>query len=208
MEKEFSRDERAYENFGLYLFTMKLEETISSILPASDAVLEAIGLEFHSVTLPRNELIFPMGSVAKHIFYIEKGLARMFYYNDAGKDITYEFFTEGNFATPSESFLEQKPSPYSIELLEDSDLRYVSQDGLNRLLDHFPELEKIKSHILAHFLFQANRRIVALQFQNAPQRYETLENTQGNIIQRAPLGHIASYLGITQETLSRIRGRK
>src|SRR5690606_10062140 len=119
-------------------------------------------------------------------------LARMFYYNEAGKDITYEFFPENNFMAPSESFLEQKPSPYSIELLEDSELRLVSLDGLNRLLEEFPVVEKIKSHILAHFLYQANRRIVALQFQNAPQRYETLEQTKGNILQRAPLGHIAS----------------
>ena len=111
MEKEFSRDERAYENFGLYLFTMKLEETISSILPASDAVLEAIGLEFHSVTLPRNELIFPMGSVAKHIFYIEKGLARMFYYNDAGKTSPTNSFQKGISPLQAEAFWNKNPRP-------------------------------------------------------------------------------------------------
>jgi CRP-like cAMP-binding protein len=187
---------------------MNLETSISALIPADQAILQALEQEYHRVHLPKNELIFPMGTVAKHIFYLEKGLARMFYYNEAGKDITYEFFAEGNFMAPSESFLEQKPSVYSIELLEDAELRYVSADGLNRLLENFPVLEKIKSHILAHFLFQANRRIVALQFQNAQQRYETLETDKGNILQRAPLGHIASYLGITQETLSRIRGRK
>lgn len=187
---------------------MKLEETISSLIPPDEALFEALRREFHTVLLPRNELVFSLGNVARHIFYLEKGLARMFYYNEAGKDITYEFFPENNFMAPSESFLEQKPSQYSIELLEESELRFISQDGLTRLLEEFPMVEKIKSHILAHFLYQANRRIVALQFQNAQQRYETLEQTKGNILQRAPLGHIASYLGITQETLSRIRGRK
>lgn len=187
---------------------MNLETTISTLIPADDATLHAVQQAFHSAHLPKNDLVFPMGTVAKHIFYLEKGLARMFYYNEAGKDITYAFFSEGNFMAPSESFLEKKPSVYSIELVEDAELRYVSSDGLDRLLAQYPVLEKIKSHILAHFLFQANRRIVALQFQNAQQRYETLETDQGNILQRAPLGHIASYLGITQETLSRIRARK
>lgn len=187
---------------------MKLEETLSTIIDNNPSLFEAVKKEFHVVTLPKNEVIFQAGNVAKHIFYIEEGLARMFYYNEAGKDITYEFFTESNFMAPSESFLEQKPSQYTIELLEDAQLRYISQDGLNRLLDEFPIVEKVKSHILAHFLYQTNRRIVALQFQNAHQRYETLEETKGNILQRAPLGQIASYLGITQETLSRIRGKR
>ena len=187
---------------------MRLEETVFTFISFDEDLLKALQREFHAVTLLRNELIFSWGNVAKHIFYIEKGLARMFYYNEAGKDITYEFFPENNFMAPSESFLEQKPSKYSIELLEDSELRFISQDGLNRLLEEFPAVEKIKSHILAHFLYQANRRIVALQFQNAQQRYETLEQVKGDILQRAPLGHIASYLGNTQETLSRIRGRK
>lgn len=187
---------------------MRLEEPISSIVDLNEPILQAIQREFHSVTLPKGEVVSQMGNVAKHIFFIERGLARMFYYNEAGKDITYEFFVEGNFMAPSKSFLEREESQYTVELLEDAQLRYISQDGLNRLLDEFPIVEKIKSHILAHFLYQANQRIVALQFQNAHQRYETLEHTKGNILQRAPLGHIASYLGITQETLSRIRGRK
>lgn len=187
---------------------MTLEETVSTLISPGEPLFEALRREFHAVSLPRNELVFSFGNVARHIFYLEKGLARMFYYNEAGKDITYEFFTENNFMAPSESFLEQKPSQYSIELLEDSDLRFISQDGLNRLLEEFPVVEKVKSHILAYFLYQANRRIVALQFQNAQQRYETLEQIKGNILQRAPLGHIASYLGITQETLSRTRGKR
>jgi CRP-like cAMP-binding protein len=187
---------------------MKLEEHISSLVKLDEALLKAVNREFHTVVLPKNEVIFHAGNVAKHIFYIEEGLARMFYSNEAGKDISYAFFTENNFLAPSESLFEQLPSQYTVELLEDSHLKYISLDGLNRLLDEFPVVEKIKSHILANFLYQANRRIVALQFQNAQQRYETLEQTKGNVLQRAPLGQIASYLGITQETLSRIRGRR
>lgn len=190
------------------LCEMKLEEHISSLVKLDKALLEALNREFHTVVLPKGEVIFQAGNVAKHIFYIEDGLARMFYSNDAGKDISYAFFPENNFLAPSESFLEQKPSQYTVEILEDSHVRHISQDGLNRLLEEFPFVEKIKSHILANFLYQANRRIVALQFQNAQQRYETLEQTEGNVLQRAPLGQIASYLGITQETLSRIRGKR
>ena len=187
---------------------MQIEEYVATLVPVDSTIQSAIQLNFKEVKLPKGEVVFREGQVAKQIYFIESGLARMYYYNESGKDITYVFFTENNFMAPSESFLEQQPSKYFIELLEDSKLRVISKDGLEKMLEQFPILEKIKTHILSYFLYQANKRIVALQFQNAQQRYETLEETQGDILTRVSLGQIASYLGITQETLSRIRGKK
>lgn len=187
---------------------MTLEEHTWSIIEKNEKIEQAIKREFLSTYIPKGNLIFKEGQVARNIFYIEKGLARMYYSNDSGKDITYGFFAENNYVSPSQSFFEQTPSLYNIELLEDSQLRYISFDGLERLLSEFSEIERVKSYILSLFLYQANRRIVSLQFYNAQQRYEELEKSQTQILQRASLGHIASYLGITQETLSRIRSKK
>lgn len=187
---------------------MTLENFLATQIELSPELETAIQNEFKIVKLGKGETIFKAGKVAKHIYFIENGLARMYYHNEAGKDISFSFFIENNFMAPSESFFEQTPSQYYIDLIEDSTLRCISKDGLKRLSSNFPIVEKIQSHILMYFLFQANNRLLALQFQNAQQRYETLEEMKGNILSRAPLGHIASYLGITQETLSRIRAKR
>ncbi len=76
------------------------------------------------------------------------------------------------------------------------------------LIRDFPEIMEIENYVLRYFLLKASERTIALQFQTAEERYHTLAESQPTILQRAPLGAIASYLGITQETLSRIRARK
>ncbi|MNE78742.1 hypothetical protein D3C80_1751770 [compost metagenome] len=76
------------------------------------------------------------------------------------------------------------------------------------MLNDFPIMQRLENKTLQGFLLKAGERIVALQFQSAQERYDTLMENQPSIIRRAPLGTIASYLGITQETLSRIRARK
>ncbi len=147
------------------------------------------------------------GKITRNLYYIEQGIARIFYYNKHGKDISYGFYTENNMVTISESFFQQTPSRYNLELLEDSMIYSLSYNDLNSLLNEYPTLEKVKSHVLLYFLGKAAERIVALQFLSARQRYETLMNNQPEIIQRVALGQIATYLGITQETLSRIRAK-
>ncbi|MFD2036833.1 Crp/Fnr family transcriptional regulator [Belliella marina] len=187
---------------------MTLLNYLDQIVRLSDETRQEMLLKVSLEEKPKGNMLHQAGNTARLIYFIEKGMARVFYSNQHGKEITYGFYSEGDMVTVPESFFEGTPSNYSIELLEDCVLYSLSREGLDDMLSKFPEMEKVKSHFLLHFLLKSSHRIVALQFQNAQERYDTLQERQPSIILRAPLGHIASYLGITQETLSRIRSKK
>lgn len=187
---------------------MLLLTEIEKVIPISKEMEGAIREKFVKRNVFRAESLHQTGKIAKELFFIEQGLIRIFYHNASGKDITYGFYTEGEFVTIPESFFTQSAAKYNMEMLEDGLLNSISYTGLNLLLSDFPEMQRLENKTLQSFLLKAGERIVALQFLSAEERYDTLMDTQPSIIRRAPLGTIASYLGITQETLSRIRNRK
>lgn len=187
---------------------MQLSSYINKILTLANQTNQAIEDVFIPVHFNKAEHITREGKISKEMFFIEKGLARIYYYNESGKDITYSFFSEGMMLTVAESFFSQLPARYNIETLEDCEMRKITYIDFERLLNSYPETEKIKSQGLLEFLLKATDRIVTLQFLSAQERYDLLMKNYPSIIQRASLGHIASYLGITQETLSRIRAKK
>jgi CRP-like cAMP-binding protein len=135
-------------------------------------------------------------------------LFRWYYYNEDGKDITDSFGLENSFITAFDSFFQRRPSRYFIELLEDSTVYLMTYSDLERSFEKFPEIERVGRLILIEILEQTLEKNAALQFHNAQERYEFITEKYPDLLQRASLGHIASYLGITQETLSRIRGKK
>lgn len=187
---------------------MLLLTEIEKVIPVSKEMEGAIREKFVKRKVFRTESLHQTGKIARELFFIEKGLIRIFYHNAAGKDITYGYYTEGDFVTIPESFFTQSASKYHMEMLEDGLINSISYTALNQLLIDFPEMQRLENKTLQSFLLKAGERIVALQFLSAEERYDTLMETQPSIIGRAPLGTVASYLGITQETLSRIRNRK
>jgi len=144
------------------------------------------------------------GSVCRNLFFIETGLARIFYYKD-GKDITFSFVPENTFTTSADSFFEQKASRYNIETLEPCVVSAIKYEDLMSLFDQSHEIERFGRKIITEFLKSFSDRLISVQFETAAERYQTLQARYPNILSRVALGHIASYLGITQETLSRLR---
>jgi len=152
----------------------------------------------------KKEIIHKEGTICHHLFLIEKGVARAFYYKEA-KDITAHFALENEVITAIDSFIQRKSSRYTIELLEDSDIIAISHQDLHQLLQEKPHYEKYTRIFLEQVYIELAERIEDLLFHNAKQRYDKLIKKSPNLIQRIDLQYIASYLGITQETLSRIR---
>ncbi len=187
---------------------MLLLTEIAGIVPVTNEIEDAVRQKFVKRECLKGERLHEAGKVAKELYFIEKGLIRMFYHNDSGKDITYGYYTESSFITVPESFYTQTASKYHMEMLEDGVIYAITYVDLNQILKDFPVMQQLENKTLQGFLLKAGERIVALQFQTAQERYDTLMENQPSIIKRASLGTIASYLGITQETLSRIRGRK
>ena len=138
------------------------------------------------------------------MFFIESGLVRGYYFSEE-KEITNWFALEEEFATNFYAFITNKTSFENIQALEDCSLTKISYSALQNLYIKFPETERIGRIITENYYIKLEERILNIQFKTAKERYQKLAKTKPAILQRASLGQIASYLGITQETLSRIR---
>jgi CRP-like cAMP-binding protein len=157
--------------------------------------------------LPKGHALLWPGGVCKHLYFIEKGLTRTYYLKD-GKDITDWISVEGTIAVSIISFLTCEPDIRGIELLEPSSLLALAQSDLERLYGRFHDIERLGRLLISGGIVQLQQRFDDLHFSTAHQRYQKLIDTTPSLINRVPLGMIASYLGITQETLSRIRAQQ
>jgi CRP-like cAMP-binding protein len=127
------------------------------------------------------------------------------YYFVEGKEIRNWFAQETEFATCFYSFIANKPSYEIIQALEDCKLVQLKYSALQAIYAKYKETERVGRIITENYYIKLEERLLNLQFKTAKERYQKLSTTKSNLLQRVSLGQIASYLGITQETLSRIR---
>jgi hypothetical protein len=121
------------------------------------------------------------------------------------KNITTWFASEGEFVTSMYSIITGRPSFESIEVLEDSELDYILKEDLENLYDKFPVMNKLGRIILEKYYIDLEEIVISMQFRSAKEKYNYFINKYPNLFSRVKLGHIASFLGISNETLSRIR---
>jgi len=145
--------------------------------------------------------------LSKKVYFIESGLLRSYYTKD-DKDITHFFFSENSFSLSIESVFYNTPSPIGLELLEPSTLRWIYFNDLEIYINKYNQLEKLMRILLIDVMKKLSERLYMTQFQSAQERYKTILEKHPDILLRAPLGHIASYIGITQQRLSVIRSQK
>jgi CRP-like cAMP-binding protein len=181
-------------------------ETISHITKLSPESVSALSGIVKRMELPKGHLLLREGGVCNFFYYIEKGLTRTFYYKD-GKDITDWISLEKTIAVSIVSYITRKPDIRNIELLEDSILWAVPHGDLEKLYQQHHEIERLGRLFISNGVVQMQQRFDDLHFATAAERYRKLMEYNPSIIQRVPLGMVASYLGITQETLSRIRAQ-
>lgn len=162
---------------------------------------------FKQQEVPAKTTLLQEGQISRTMFFIEKGCLRTWVNND-GKEITTQFFFEGDSVSSIESFRTNQPSLYSIESLEPCILQTISQKDFRDIIESSPELKKeLEEHLFKRLLH--SQLIFYSYLKNSPQeRYQELINQYPHIIQRVPQHYIASYLGITSVSLSRIRNRR
>lgn len=159
------------------------------------------------ITIKKNTDLQPIGHTCKTIYFINKGIARIYYYKDS-VDITESFAFENNIIARVESLFTGKPSRKAIQILEDAEIIAINSTQLFKLYDKYPEIERLFRLIFEAAYVGTVDRIESIQFHSAEERYSQLVAEEPNVIKRVPLKYIASYLGITQVSLSRIRGTK
>jgi len=179
-------------------------DRLNAYVKISDPAKELLVEILIQITPKRGTQLLKEGELCKYMYFVTKGLARG-YFHQNGKDITSWFAMENDIATPFYSFVSQKPSYESVEIMEDSELYAVSYENLQNLYRQFPEFNKLGRILTEKYYVELMARTMSFQFQTAAERYHELFSQQPKLFQRAPLGFIASYLGISQETLSRIR---
>ncbi|WP_106793225.1 Crp/Fnr family transcriptional regulator [Aquimarina sp. Aq78] len=156
----------------------------------------------------KNEIIVEPNSIYKNVYLIESGVIRTFYYSSKGDDISHWFSFENDIVTVLSSTLNQSESPYGLQALEGTSVRIITFNSFVELKESSPEITQlIEKLIISSFIKVANR-LVDIQTRTAKERYENLLKEYPAIFQRINLSHIATYLGIKRQSLSRIRASK
>lgn len=157
-------------------------------------------------SVPKDHFLVRENAVAHHLFYLKKGIARIYYFKNE-KEITEWIALDNQFFFSIISFFEQKPSKLIIQTIEAANVLGIHHDKLMALCDQYHDIERWFRKAITGSLILSQYRMDSIQFETAQQRYEKLLANNPTIIQRVPLSYIASFLGITQETLSRIRSQ-
>jgi CRP/FNR family transcriptional regulator, anaerobic regulatory protein len=180
---------------------------LNSIKPLSVELTEYLIRTLRSKEISRKDYLLKAGQISKHIYFIEQGLLRCFYFKD-DVEVSSWFMKEGDVIISVESFFKQKESTEYIQALEDSVLHYISYVELQFIYSNFAEFNYIGRTLVEHYYTISEQRLHSLRMQRAHERYRSLIATNPEMIQRIPSKYLASYLGISEETLSRIRGGK
>lgn len=160
-----------------------------------------------SLSIPSKTVLLEEGKFADRLYFVRKGCLRLFFYNE-GKDITFQFFFEGDFVASFDSLYKGTPSEFSLESIEPSEVLSIKKEDFYNKIENSLSLRLLyEEKIIERFSFY--QHLFLSRIKNTPQqRYEELVREYPNIIQRVPQHYIASYLGITPVSLSRIRKRR
>lgn len=155
------------------------------------------------ISFPKGHILLKANKVESNIYFIKKGLVRAYIQRD--NEGTFWFGKEGETVISMKSYVEEQPGYENIELLEDCELYELKTNNLKKLFSEDVHIANWGRKFAEKELIKTEERLISKQFKNASERYLELMQNHPELIQRVQLGHIASYLGITQVSLSRIR---
>ena len=178
---------------------------IKQIATISDKEFDETVIFFQEQTLQKGDFFVKQGKVCRHIAFILKGALRTFYINDKGEETTSCFCTPDGFTTSYKSFILQQPSTLSIQALEDTELLVIDYDHLHKLYSTSNAWQTIARTITEREYMAMEQYASVLNNETAKEKYLRLLKEQPNVLQKANVEDIASYLGVTRRTLSRIR---
>lgn len=154
----------------------------------------------------KNEFLFASGEVCSHLYFVRKGILRG-YVKDGIKDITTWITGEGEFVSAIASFQLQQITAENVQAIEDCELTGLHYNDLQYLYENFPEANIVGRKIYEKYYRDAEERAFIARLTEATSKYKHFIATKSQLLNRVPLKFVASYLGMTLETLSRIRSK-
>lgn len=183
---------------------IRAEQILDKIYPLPDASRQALRKYITEVTYPKGHLLLNAGKIETSVFFMKKGIARV-YTQTPDNEITFLFCEEGDTIVSMKSYVLNQPGYEDVELLEECKLYELKTPALHKLTDNDIHIANWAKRFAELELIKTEERFISRQFRTAKERYKEILRDNPGLIQRVQLGHIASYLGITQVSLSRIR---
>ena len=184
-----------------------LVDFIHNRVPLSSADQQLVDAVCLSQVFTKGHRLIKQDKTAKRLYFIQEGSARSYYIHE-GKDVTSWIYPEGQLITSWTSFYTQSPSYENVELTEDSKVMSIDYDQLMALYQQSPKMQEFGRVIVEDQLVFIDYFYKGFMFMSAKEKYDLLLSIFPDVTQRVNLGHIATFLGITQGTLSRIRNQK
>jgi CRP-like cAMP-binding protein len=171
----------------------------------SDEEFERIKVHAKLKKLRKRQYFLQEGDICQHVIWVGKGCLRLFMVDSGGREHIIDFGLENDFFTDRLSLANATPSLYNIDALEDTEVMLFSPESLEYLTDSVPNFAKVLRIATTQHLAKLQSRITATLTLSADEKYKTLLRQNPELVQRLPQHMIASYLGITPATLSRVR---
>jgi CRP-like cAMP-binding protein len=180
-------------------------------IPLLHALSESSRQEFLDALVlahyPRYEYLFQPGRTVRYGYFILRGAVRQYHLDD-GKEIVTRLLVEHDVCTSFYSFISEEPCHEYGEVIEDADVAVLSRHDMERLCAKSIDIANLERKITEQYLIQEHERAASLQFHSVQERYALLMQSRPDVFLRFSLGTIASYLGMSQESLSRLRAKK
>lgn len=186
----------------------QLGNYIKSIITVTDEDLVIILSYFKELKAEKNELLVVQGQMNQRSFFVGSGCLRIYFITEDGQEATRYLAFENYFATALCSFISNEPSLEFIQALEPTELLYISSQDFYHLLEIIPAWEKFYRHYLEKAYVNNTNRLMSFLTLDATERYKQLMDINPKIIQRLPNRIVATYLNISQETLSRLKSKR
>jgi CRP-like cAMP-binding protein len=205
--ESFTHKEEGYCVQDVRLMYDRLREHVSRLVPLTDDEFPACASLMIPKRVRKGGYLVQEGEVCKYLAFVTRGCLRSFAIDKKGEEHVVQFALEGWWITDLYSFLTGKPAEHFVDALEETDVLLIDALSYEKLCTSIPQFERYFRILLQNNYIATHRRVLSSISLTAEEQYGRLLEEYPMIVQRVAQRHIASYLGITPEALSRIRGR-
>jgi CRP-like cAMP-binding protein len=190
------------------MYSKALTTAIRHLTDLSDADTAMFNVVMSSRHLKKGEIVLQEGTVCRAIYFVEQGYLRTYYNKEDGSIVNLNFTFEGEFTCNMKSAISREPSKMSIEAGEDTRLWIFDLNKLSPEMKSHPTVSRFIRRTTMQMLLASEARGNLLKIYSPAERYHYIERNTPHFLQRISLSHLASFLGVSRETLSRIRAKK